>query len=44
MLGIVGVAVDAVTVGIDLSRDARAFDVITPKGEDLETILSRGKA
>jgi hypothetical protein len=44
MLGIIGVVIDAVTVGIDLSRDAEALDVVKPEEKDIGSILDGDKA
>ena len=44
MLGIIGVKIHTVAIRVDLGGDTEAVDVITPKREDIEGILGRGKA
>lgn len=44
MLGIIGIEVHTVPISVNLSRDTEAVDVMTPKREDIEGILGRGKA
>jgi len=44
MLGIIGVVVNTPVVGVGLSWNAEAFDIVTPEREDAVRILRRGQA